>query len=76
MVGEICVMLETLPERIKSGTDFMVMTAGGPQPLRLAEPDLAAPVDALARTVNRFRLYWVPRETIPQGILQLLLSRK
>lgn len=74
--GEICVMLETLPERIKSGTDFLVMTNDGPRTLRDAVPDLSAPVDALAMTVNRYRLYWVPRETIPDGIMKLLLSRK
>ena len=71
--GEICVMIETLPPRIKSGTHFLVSDGfTAPRPLAEAFPDLAEPIDALAETVHPFRLYWVPAETIPPRILNLL----
>lgn len=74
--GERYVMIETLPPRIKSGTHFRVIDPRGEsRPLVEAYPELAAPVDALARVINPFRLYWVPWDTLPEHLRRILKNR-
>ena len=71
--GEVCVMIETLPSHIKSGTHLLVSDEhGSARPLKEVSPDLADPIDALAAVVHPYRLYWVPKETLPAKILTLL----
>ena len=70
--GEICVMLETMPKRISSGTRYRVRTRDGIVSLAEAHPDLAAPIDALAHVVTPYRVYWVPQDTLPDAIRSIL----
>ncbi|TAK05669.1 hypothetical protein EPO33_00785 [Patescibacteria group bacterium] len=65
--NENCVTIERLPAKIGSGTKFLVLGPRKRKPLPLAEayPELAAPVDALARVVQPYRLYWVPTDSLP-----------
>lgn len=72
--GEICVMIETMPKRVSSGMSYLVQTPSGPQSLADAKPKLAQPIDALARVIHPYRLYWVPRDTLPPRIRDILTT--
>ncbi len=71
--GERCVMIEPWYPQIKTGTDWLVVQRRGPaRPLRECAPSLAAPIDALARVIKPFRLYWVARAELPSELLAIL----
>lgn len=71
---ENCVTIETLPPKVGSGTKFLVLGPGKRKPLPLAEayPELAGPIDALARVVQPHRLYWVPRGSLPDHLRAII----
>lgn len=60
---DIVLMTELLPERVSSGTAFRVPCGLGTAPFKEVYPELARPIDELAKTVQRFRLYWVSKRT-------------
>jgi hypothetical protein len=69
---DVVLMTEILPERISSGTAFHVPYGSGTAPFKEAYPELAGSIDELAKTVQRFRLYWVSKRTLSDRLRNAL----
>ncbi len=66
--NEVCVTTEILPPRISSGTKFLVTRGARVGSLSELYPDLARPIEVMAETIEPFRLYWVPWDTMPKHL--------